>query len=147
MMKKQERQLKDLEKNQIGLLHRQWIWADYMRIMYDAAFRASSRDILFNPMKFYVNQVGCYMCLWYSLLFSVLERLRGWGVAIETVQADIDGIYPSLEEFRNAIFHPPVKYWDKRLFNLFKKKGVGNQLRKIHNAIGELFWEVMSRPL
>lgn len=134
----------DLKKDQIGLLHRQWVWADYIRIMYEAAFRNTPREVLLNPMKFYVNQAGCYMCLWYSLIFSVLERLKEWKIVFPEIESEIKDIYSPLKLFRNAVFHPPRRYWDTRLFNLFRTRDAGSKIRTIHKFIGDKFLEAMT---
>lgn len=140
-------ELKDLKKDQIGLLHRQWMWANYLRIMYESRLRTTPKNVLLNPMKFYTNEVGCYMCLWYSLLFSTLEGLRRWKVEVKDAQSEINEIYEPLKKLRNSVFHPPQKYWDTRYFLLFKTNDVGNKIRKIHSSLDKLFLEVLDKPL
>lgn len=135
--------LQNLKKEQIGLLHRQWMWADYIRKTYESTMKTTSKDILLNPSKFYAYPIGCYMCLWYALTFSVLERLKNWRIRIDNVQPEIDEVYPSLKELRHAVFHAPLKYWDMRWFESLKIEGFGNKIRKIHHSIGNLLLETM----
>src|SRR3989344_4498477 len=117
-------ELKILRKEEIGILHRQWMWADYIKQLYESSLKSTSNEVLISPLRFYAYPVGCYMSLWYALLFSVLEQFR-------------------TKKIRHAVFHAPYKYWDMRWFNPLKVKGAGNKIRKIHNTIGEVFLDVM----
>lgn len=137
--------LKDLKKEQIGILHRQWMWANYIKKSYESAMKATPKDIILKPLKFYAYPVGCYMSIWYALLYSILEKLKQWGVKIDAVQAEIDEVYSSLKGFRHAVFHAPIKYWDMRWFESLKIKRFGSKIRKIHDEIGTLFLSVMSK--
>lgn len=136
-------ELKILRKEEIGILHRQWMWANYIKQLYESSLKVTSNDILFNPQKFYIDPVGCYMSLWYALLFSVLEQFRRKRIEINIVELEIGELYYSLEKLRNAVFHAPYKYWDMRWFKTLKVKGAGDKIRKIHNVIGETLLEVM----
>lgn len=146
-MTKHERRLKDLRITQIGIIDRQWTWANTMKILYEDSLKKTPKEILFNPTKFYINPVGCYHNLWYSLLFTVLETLRDWSIEIDTVQDDINEVYPLLKQLRHATFHRPKKYIDKRFYNLLTIKHVGNKLRNIHGVIGSLLLEIMKSSI
>jgi len=136
-------ELKILRKEEIGILHRQWMWADYIKQLYESSLKSTSNEVLISPLRFYAYPVGCYMSLWYALLFSVLEQFRTKKIKIKIVEPEIGELYDSLEKLRHAVFHAPYKYWDMRWFNPLKVKGAGNKIRKIHNTIGEVFLDVM----
>ena len=136
--------MENLSKNRLIILHSEWIWANYLKIIYEATLRSSPKEILLDPMKFFVNQPGCYMMLWYALLFSVLENLKSWGAKVNGVEDEIKEIYLPLKKLRNAVFHSPKIYWDARWFAAIEKKDAGAKIRRIHDAMGQKFLDLMS---
>ena len=52
--------------------------------------------------NFTIEPIGC---LWYGILFSVLEALRKIKISVPEIQEDINKMYPVLKRYRNAVFH------------------------------------------
>jgi hypothetical protein len=119
-------------------IHRHWIWADRLRLEYHERLKANppSKE-KFDPVDWFLNADGMYLCLWYGLLFTICEGLRQNAFTVPGAQAEIDSIYDSLRVFRNAIFHVQPEYWSPKLFRLLEDPDSASRIVKSHAEIGK----------
>ena len=125
-----------LSSEELMVLHRQWMWANVMRESFYAHLGEGGNA---KPAEeFFPDRVGGFMCVWYGMLFSVLEVVKEKSLAIEGIE-DLDTIYEPLRLFRNAVFHAQPKYWSPKLFEIMKDPESALKIRKIHSALGKFF--------
>jgi len=99
------------KRNEIHALHRYWIWADQMRLLFGEELnrvgaRFDEDDTIHRD---------AYMSLWYALLAVVIE---GWS-ELRLSDAVVDELLQSpyvakLRRYRNGVFHFQRRYWDAR---------------------------------
>jgi len=131
-----------LSDEELLVLHRHWMWANIMRENFDAELRKNQGDPKGDTRI--ADYQGAYMCLWYGMLYGVLEVVEREKVIIPGL-GDKDSIVGPLRQFRNAVFHPQKKYWSKKLFEIMKDKDSAIKIRKVHSALGRYFLEEMQR--
>jgi hypothetical protein len=73
-----------------------------------------------DPMAFMVSKAGLKMCLWYGMLYVVVE---GWQEA-NLSDPEVDRLLASpntelLRRFRNGMFHFQTDYWLPKKFSEF----------------------------
>jgi hypothetical protein len=73
-----------------------------------------------DPMKFMISKAGLKMCLWYGMLYVVVE---GWQEA-ELSDPEVDRLLASpntelLRRFRNGMFHFQKDHWLPKKFSDF----------------------------
>ena len=90
-----------------------------------------------SSVKYFITPEGAFLCVWYALLFSVLEGLEESGVKLTFLENYDATIYKMLKKFRNAVFHTPSVYWDKRFVKLFEKYETDNEskIEKLHKEV------------
>ena len=76
------------------------------------------------------------MCLWYGILFSVLETLKEIKVSMPEIQEDINKMYPVLKRYRNAVFHVQEEYYPDKWRNLILDDSSADKIRLIHKQVG-----------
>lgn len=106
---------------------RQWVWADRMyRKCNDAV---SNGEDLFALE----SEANMYLCLWLSLLYSVIEdsSLEEYS----EIRADIDEIHDPLRMLRNSVFHKGSPFPQDIFYEGLIEKIIETQ-RKIGDAIG-----------
>ena len=114
---------------------RQWGWAEEMRKQFDKHKPPKSpEDTQFQETKYWL-----YMCLWYSLLYSLLQSLRVVdGVPQAIWQIADDAFVKSLKSFRNAIFHVQFVYWRRnKLMPLIQDNDSVEKIRRVHILCAE----------
>lgn len=114
-------------------IYRQWIWADHLRSYFGAALPEKELDLSGN---FTIEPYWMFMCLWYGVLFSVLEALREIKVNVPEVQEDINQMYPILKKYRNAVFHVQEDYWPDKWRNLILDDTSAEKIHLIHKKVG-----------
>lgn len=100
--------------SQIPILFRYSMAASLMRQDFDKHL-ADPKDMALvgdDPMKFLVSKAGLKMCLWYGMLFVVIE---GWREA-KLSDPEVDRLLSSpntelLRRFRNGMFHFQKDRW------------------------------------
>ena len=125
-------------------LHRRWIWAGIIRKQFiQAGVGHLSQPI--DLQKMFVTDYGCYMSLWYGLLFVVLEGLRRFKITVEPIQNDIESIYGVLKLYRNGTFHPQKDYWSPRMFKIAEDPNSAKKIWAIHDGLGEYFLQEFAK--
>jgi len=76
------------------------------------------------------------MCLWYGILFSVLETLKEIKISVSKIQEDINKMYPVLKRYRNAVFHVQEEYWSVKWRNLILDDSSADKIHLIHKQAG-----------
>lgn len=123
-------------------LHRRWIWANIIKKQFEGVIPSSVKGgAVVDPHRLFVDHYGCFMSIWYGMLFVVLEGLRDLGIAIQPVQVHIDEQYESLRLFRNATFHPQRKYWSPKIFKIMEDPDSARKTWMIHSGLGKFFLE------
>ena len=144
--------LRHLPAEDFGLLHRHWMWANQMRVAFDAAIVARPSDAERPwPAMLAADDYG-FMFAWYGFLWAVIEAmtepsekrsidLRG------RFREDIDLVRDVLRRCRHAVMHVPRSgdYVDERLIALIATPDSAIILRRIHGAFGRLFLEEAAR--
>ena len=126
----------------VHILHRQYIRSCVFKDSFDKELKRMDKDKSLkksNSEKLMIDPIGVFMCAWYAFLYSVIEGLKGRDVKVDfapTLDSELEGI---LKGFRNAVFHSPSDYWDKRLIALFAAADAGRKIRKVHQEIGDAF--------
>jgi hypothetical protein len=126
------------KKNQMVLfaIHRHWIWADRMRAEYFERIKANPPTNT-NIVEWFLTGDGMYLCLWFGLEFAVCEALHGRKISVSSAQKEIDGIYKSLNLFRNTVFHIQPEYLSPKMFKLLNDPTHRARIDKVHKEIGE----------
>jgi hypothetical protein len=112
------RPLKDPSNEQLYLLHRHWMWSNQQREAFEMALANDAESL--KEMNLAHRAIG-FMCVWYALLYSVIEAMKTRNLDLRSVLAsDIKAVVPTLKEFRNAVFHVSwSSYYDDRIFAVF----------------------------
>jgi hypothetical protein len=129
-------------------LHRYYIWANQMRVLFDdklkgarhGALEAVRRDGTIDI------EIAMYMSLWYGCLYVVVEGWKECGFH----EHEVDSLLTSpnvelLKRFRNGAFHYQKHYWDER-FLAFIRAGdaTASWVRALNTALGRFFLRTMS---
>ena len=114
-------------------IYRQWIWADHLRNYFSAELPEKELNLSEN---FTIEPYWMFMCLWYGVLFSVLEALKKIKVNVPEIQKDIDQMYPILKKYRNAVFHVQEEYWSDKWRNLILDDTSADKINLIHKQVG-----------
>ena len=77
-----------------------------------------------------------FMCLWYGILFLVLETLKEIKISVSKIQEDINKMYPVLKRYRNAVFHVQEEYWSVKWRNLILDDSSADKIHLIHKQAG-----------
>jgi len=142
--------LRDLEGEDLALIHRHWMWANQMREALDQAILQSPE---LEPSEAMLATRGFgFMFVWYAMLWAVIEACldpnEGRNIDLRgPFRADIDEVTHTLRRFRNAILHIPRagQYIDARLNALVRQPESAVLLRRIHGGFGRLFLEEFRR--
>lgn len=101
-----------------------------------------------NPAAFLIGKAGLKMCLWYGMLFVVVE---GWREA-QLSDREIDRLLASpnvefLRRFRNGMFHFQSDGWLPDKFNEFfdPKNGTVDWVRSLTTELRRFLLSEMSR--
>ena len=146
---KKEENMKNKEKFSktiLNSIYRQWIWADHLRNYFGAELPEKELNLSGN---FTIEPYWMFMCLWYGVLFSVIDALKEINIEIPEIQKDIDQMYDTLRLYRNAVFHVQEEYWPDKWRNLILDKTSADKINLIHKQIGifllkELKKEILS---
>jgi hypothetical protein len=123
-------------------IYRQWIWADHLRNYFSAELPEKKLSL---SGDFTIEPYWMLMCLWYGVLFSVLEALREIKVNVPEVQKDIDKMYLTLKKYRNAVFHVQKEYWSNKWRNLILDETSAKKINLIHKQVGIFLLENLTK--
>ena len=127
-----------MNNEKISIIHRHWIWANTINLLFHNEVLKLNKPASNNDyVKLFISPYGAYMCIWYGLLFAILEALKEEKITIPDIQNDIDDIYNSLRHFRNAVFHAQKKYWSPKFFKIMKDKYSVDKIWRVHKKIGD----------
>lgn len=128
--------LKHLSHEQLWAIDRQWLRADALHISFHKEELKKKKKSI-NSLEYFISWEGTYLCVWYSLLFSVLEGLEQHGFDLSMFKNYDQQLKKDLKNFRNAIFHTPSKYWDTRFVKFIKKypANLESTVEKLHKEI------------
>lgn len=135
--------ISDLSNDQLWAIDRQWLRADHVHIAFheeelEKRFdKKGKRKKIESNVDYFIKDEGVFLCIWYSLLFSVLEGLKERQINLSVLDNYTDKIYWDLKNFRNSTFHSPSKYWDKRFIKIISDYDISNE-----SIIEELHMEV-----
>ena len=106
----------------VPILIRYFMAASLMSQEFDKHLRSPKDHALANrnPMAFLISKAGLKMCLWYGMLYVVVE---GWQEA-KLSDPEVDRLLSSpntelLRRFRNGMFHFQRDYWLPSKFATF----------------------------
>jgi len=114
-------------------IYRQWIWADQLRSYFELHLPEKELNI---SEDFTIEPYWMFMCLWYGILFTVLETLKEIKVSVPEIQEDINKMYPVLKRYRNAVFHVQEKYWPVKWRTLILDDSSADKIHLIHKQVG-----------
>jgi hypothetical protein len=134
------RPLKDIDVNQVFLLHRHWIWANLQRTRLYATLPQAAKP---DDGPFLADECWCSMYIWYALLWSVIEGFQDRKIDIRgAMRSDIDHVADTLRRSRNAVFHVSEKDQnDERLFGLMQLPDSASTISRISAGFGRMFLE------
>ena len=132
--------LRDVDVNQVFLLHRHWIWANYQRSRFESTLKDAPPP---DEGAFMADECWASMYLWYGLLWSVIEAFDARGIEIRgPMRADIDQLSETLRRCRNVVFHVSDKDQnDIRLFEFMQLPYSAHALTRISTGFGRMFIE------
>lgn len=80
---------------------------------------------------------------WYAFLRVLIEGCESRRIELRGVfEADVAAMNDILRRFRNAVFHTPAEYHDKRLQDLFSAAETSaDKIRRVHGGFSRLFYE------
>jgi len=114
-------------------IYRQWMWTDHLRNYFGVELPEKELNLSEN---FTIEPYWMFMCLWYGVLFTVLESLREIKVDVPEIQKDINQMFPILKRFRNAVFHVQKDYWSDKWRNLILDDVSSDKITLIHKQVG-----------
>lgn len=132
-----------LTREEFMALHRHYIWGRVIKTDLENSMTAQKGNL--SPENLYVLPVGAYWCIWYGMLYGVLEVLKEKRIRIPSIQTDIDSICDRLRLFRNAVFHPQPEYISPKLFNLMQDPESVNTIWRISAGLSDFFIEELDR--
>lgn len=134
------RPLAGIDVNQVFLLHRHWIWANYQRQLFRERLPDAPRP---DEGAFMADGAWACMYLWYALLWSVIEGFDERQVDIRgPMREDIARVSEPLRHCRNVVFHVSSKdQHDPRLFELMHNPDSAYVISRISTGFGRMFLE------
>jgi hypothetical protein len=132
--------LKDLDINQVVLLHRHWMWANHQRRRFEELLPTAPRATL--DEAFLISEAYAAMYLWYGPLWVVIEGFQNRKIDLRgRLRGDIDCLGPTMKRCRNATFHVPRRNDDARLWGLMEIPDSVPTIARISTGFGRLFIE------
>jgi hypothetical protein len=125
---------------QIGALHRYFIWSLNMRDHFRETGEAQGpapKDA--EEKHLWLIKPFMYMCLWFSLLFVVVEGYRDLGLSDPAIDAMLTSPHVEvLRRFRNGALHYQRDYFDRR-FRDFMGGPAMEWAHDLHTAFSRFF--------
>ncbi|HEY1645678.1 MAG TPA: hypothetical protein VGF75_04880 [Candidatus Saccharimonadales bacterium] len=135
--------INDLSNEQLWAIDRQWLRADHVHIAFHKEEiskrfdKKGKRKKIQSKVDYFIKAEGSFLCIWYALLFSVLEGLKERRIDLTILKNYDDKLYKDLKNFRNSVFHSPSKYWDKRFLKIISNYDTSNKskIEKLHKEL------------
>ncbi len=134
----------------LSVLHRYFIWANRMRIMFQKAlieFKRKEGELTSDEkrIKFFADDPGIFMSYWYGGIYVVIEGWQESGFH----DPDIDRLLSSpnvglLKRYRNGTFHFQKKYFDDRFFNFFGQEDSAVWVSELTESFSRYFLQELS---
>lgn len=123
-------------RNDIHTLHRYWLWADQMRLLFGSELQAVGTQFEAEDS---IHR-DAYMSLWYALLAVVIEGWNELRLADAAVAELMESPYlGKLRRHRNGVFHFQRPYWDSRRIELILGGAESAAwVRRIHHELGRV---------
>jgi hypothetical protein len=131
-----------VDPEQLGRLHRQWIWADYAKREFDEARVTEGWD----DYEDWTARVPWAMFLWHGLLYVVMAGYTARKIAIQgQLRDDIRSVREPLHDARNAMFHVEEDrdYYEDRFVGIVRRDA--DRIRRVHLALGQLLLDEIRR--
>ena len=131
----------------LGSLHRYFIAANRMRILYESAkcdpnviSRFSEADEITKAMIWHADDLGIFVYYWFSGLYVVIEGFR----ELQLQDGKIDSLLQSpnveaLRLMRNATFHFQREDVSPKMMHVFKSADSWPWVRSLMEAFSEFF--------
>jgi hypothetical protein len=134
------RPLRELDVNQVYLLHRHLIWSSYQREHFRTLVPGSTppdQDPAFLASEFFAT-----LAIWNSLLWVVISGFNEKGIELAgPLREDVAALSPTLKDFRNAVFHVSREsHHDPRLFRFMTDPLNIPRVYPVSEGLGALFW-------
>ena len=100
--------------------------------------KTDSRFHITDFNHYLTDPQGIYFCLWYALLFNVLEFLDEEKLTPLQIKKEVKEVFTPLKKFRNAVLHPQASYFDKR-FEFMLNENYFKKVQHIHNELSNYF--------
>lgn len=128
----------DMGNDPINTLHKYYIWANGIRMLFDVLLNEHSEKVL-NTTK-WQTEVDMYMSIWYGLLYTVIE---GW-IELKLQDSIIEELIKHkntelLKRYRNGVFHFQKEDNDTRFENFFSEEAAANWVRTLNREFGRWF--------
>lgn len=131
----------------LGSLHRYFIAANKMRILFDeipsrgeALNRFPDADPITQVMMWHVDDCGIFMFYWYSGLYVVVEGFRELRLKDDKIEALLQS--PNTEALRlmrNATFHFQKNFFSPKMMHFMKSADSVAWVRSLTEAFSEFF--------
>lgn len=140
---KQHTTISNLSNNQLWAIDRQWLRADHIHMAFHEEElikrfnKNGKRKKINSKVTYFTRDEGTFLCVWYALLFSVLEGLTERQIDLSILKNCNDNVYKDLKNFRNSVFHSSSEYWDKRFLNVISSYDISNEskIEKLHKEV------------
>ena len=125
---------------ELHLLHQYFVWADRMRVHFEAALQVPTPEDIYIPL-FQEPEKWLYMCYWYASAYTVVEGFVELGLKDARVEAFLaQTVYvDKLKRFRNGVFHFQKKLMDERFLDFIALPDGGKWLTELWHALGDFF--------
>jgi hypothetical protein len=135
--------LVSLADEDLGLLHRQWMWANQQKERFYELL--GQRD---HGIDRLAGRTRGSMVVWYALVWSVIEAMHDRKIDLrDPLGADVREVEDLLRKFRNAVVHVPEsgEYYDQRMVDLIAHPEGVPLIRTVHQALGRMLLEELRR--
>jgi hypothetical protein len=128
-----------IKDSEIFTLHKYFVWANKMRINFEALLNQNIQEII--PHSQFEIESNLYMSYWYGGLYVVIEGWKELGLADEKIDALLDSPNVNLlRRYRNGVFHFQRDYFDERFLG-FMRDGINcvEWIRNLNLEFGRYF--------
>src|SRR5712691_5314725 len=123
-------------------LHRYFIWADRMRVHFEASL-ASVKTRGVSPQEIFMEP---YMSYYYAALQAVVEGWRELGLSDPAIDALLESPHIDLlRRYRNGAFHYQRTYFDDRFMDFMGAEDSAAWIRTLRDAFSRWFLEFFKR--
>lgn len=133
-------------REEIISLHRYWICADRMRLLFYDSLKNEGHEPLpgelypFSHILIHGGDVGIFMGAWYSYLYAVIEGYIDLKLSNDAIDKLISSDHANrLKRFRNATFHVQKEWLSPKTLGIFEKDHEDDHvvwIRDLHEKMG-----------